>query len=139
MSSVKTRCFGLALAVLLTGSPMMSLAQNNAPVADKSPAQFSYSSKGKMSNYRNLAQLAYEFYLKGDNQRAAVLAGIIESVYDRSETDIEKNSPALHGKIDMSMDAFIKPLKYYVKAGRADPAKEKAAFESYLQCLALAD
>lgn len=138
MNYVKTRCLSLALAVV-TASPMMLLAQKSAPAVGQDSMQFTYSSKGKMSTYRNLAQLAYEFYLKGDNQRAAVLAGIIESVYDRSETDLEKNSPALHGKIDMAMDAFIKPLKYYVKAGRADPAKEQVAFENYLKCLALAD
>ena len=139
MNCVKTRRFGLALAVVLMSSSMMLLAQSSALAAEASPAQFSYSSKGKMSSYRNLAQVAYSLYLKGDDDDAAMVARTIEDLYDKNEGGLEKSSPALHGRIDMAMDGFIKPLKYHVKAGRPDPEKEKAAFENYLKCLALAD
>lgn len=138
MRLIKARYFGCALAVILAGSSL-PLPGQNAPAKVASQAQFTYSSTGKMSCYRNLAEVAYSLYLKGDDDNAAAVAKIIEDLYDKSEGDLEKSSPAIHGKIDMSMDAFIKPLKYHVKAGRPDPVKEKAAFEEYLKDLALAD
>jgi hypothetical protein len=38
-----------------------------------------------------------------------------------------------------AMDGFVKPLTGFSKSGRADEAKEKAAYDAYLKTLASAD
>lgn len=131
------RQLGAFLASTLVSFPLFAQKAGSSTMQDQ--PRFSYTSTGKMNTYRNLAQLAYEFYLKGDDDKAAVVGRIIEKVFDKSEGDLEKSSPEVYAKIDMSMDAFIKPLMYYTKSGRPDPVKERKFFDEYLQNLALAD
>ena len=92
-----------------------------------------------MGTYRALAELAYQAYEKKDNTTAAILARILEKSWDRGEGDLRKSSPDVWSKIDSSMDGFIKPLTGFSRTGRADEAKEHAAYEQYLQALAGAD
>ena len=124
------------LAIGASTTASRSIAQGTQSVR---PGAFEYTTAGKMSTYRNLAQYAYEAYLNRDDQTAAILGGIIESSWDKGETSLEKASPGVYAKIDVTMDNFVKPLKYYKKAGRPDTEKEKAALEAYLAALTTAN
>ena len=97
----------------------------------------------KMGPYRALAHLAYAAFQKGDNATAAQLAKILERVWDKAEdyggdTALSKTNPALFKQIDKAMDDFITPLENYAKAP-PDTARVKAAYNSYLEKLNLAD
>jgi hypothetical protein len=127
----------VVIALTLCASTLV--AQTSTTATSPAIPKFTYTNTGKMSTYRNLAQLAYECYLKGEDDKAAALGKIIERTYDKTEGDLEKSSKDLYGKIDISMDDFIKPLMGYQKSGRPDPVKEQRFFEEYLKNLALAD
>jgi hypothetical protein len=94
---------------------------------------------GKMGSYRALAQLAYRAYEQKDDKTAAILGRVLEKVWDRGEGELRKSSPEVWGKIDQSMDGFIKPLTGFASAGRADEAKERAAYQTYLDSLGAAE
>jgi hypothetical protein len=95
--------------------------------------------QGKMGVYRSLAELTYEAYVNKDDAQAAVLARILEKVWDRGETNLRASTPAVWTRIDKSMDGFIKPLSVGIHQGRADGAIISAAYERYLATLASAD
>jgi hypothetical protein len=63
----------------------------------------------------------------------------LEKSWDRGEGDLRKSSPDVWSKIDSSMDGFVKPLTRFAQTGRADGAKERAAYEQYLSSLSTAD
>lgn len=132
---IRTALFLVALAIV-PAYPAVATAQQAQHVL---PGSFTYTTAGKMSAYRNLAQYAYQAYLDRDDETAAILGGIIESSWDKGESALEKASPEVYKNIDITMDNFIKPLKYYKKAGRPDAEKERKAFDSYLAALAAAD
>jgi hypothetical protein len=107
-------------------------AQSRAPV-DIDP------DNGKMGAYRTLAQLAYRAYEQRDDKAAAILARVLERVWDRGEGELQKTAPETWSKIDRSMDGFIKPLTGFAQTGRADETKERAAYQLYLDSLSATD
>jgi hypothetical protein len=97
----------------------------------------------KMGPYRALAQLAVAASQKGDNATAAELARILERTWDKAEdyggdTALSKTNRALFDQIDKAMDQFIAILIEHVNSA-PDSAKVKAAYNSYLDKLKLAD
>lgn len=99
--------------------------------------------KTKMGPYRALARLAFAACQKGDYATAAQLATILERVWDKAEdyggdTALSKTNPTLFKQVDKAMDDFITPLENYAKAP-PDATKVKAAYNSYLEKLNLAD
>lgn len=97
--------------------------------------------KTKMGPYRALAHLAYVSFEKGDTATASEIAQILERVWDKSEdyggdTALSKTNPDRFKEIDKAMDDFITPL-----TGKTPPdaARMKAAYNSYLEKLKLAD
>jgi hypothetical protein len=97
----------------------------------------------KMGPYRALAQLAVASSQKGDNATAAELARILERTWDKAEdyggdTALSKTNRALFDQIDKAMDQFIAILIEHANAA-PDSAKVKAAYNSYLDKLKLAD
>ena len=95
--------------------------------------------QGKMGVYRSLAELTYQAYLEKDDGQAAVLARILERVWDRGESGLRTSAPETWGKIDKSMDGFIKPLIGASKNERADNSVIASRYEAYLANLATAD
>ena len=96
--------------------------------------------QGKMGVYRSLSQLAWEAYESNNYAQAAVLARILERVWDRGEGDLRKSSPEAWSAIDKSMDKFIGPLIVYQKTGEVLPLGTEAAnYQQYLKELDLAD
>jgi hypothetical protein len=97
----------------------------------------------KMGPYRALAHLAYAAAQKGDVAGAAQLTKILERVWDKAEdyggdTALSKTNPDLFKQVDKAMDDFITT----VQAGQKTPAETarlKAAFNTYLEKLQLAD
>ena len=94
---------------------------------------------GKMGSYRALAHLAFRAYEQKDDKTAAVLARVLERVWDQGEKDLLKTAPDTWKNIDKSMDGFVKPLTKGAGGGRADEVKEQAAFQAYLDSLRGAD
>jgi hypothetical protein len=91
-----------------------------------------------MGIYRALAQVSLATYERGDVASAAKAARAIELVWDTSEGDLKKASPALYEEIDSAMDSFIKPL---INANKKAPDSKalKVAYEGYLEKLKKAD
>ena len=97
----------------------------------------------KMGPYRALAQHTYAEFQKGDLASAAMLARVLERVWDKGEdyggdTALKKTHPDLFDEIDKAMDDFIAPLTEY-KTKTPDAARVKAAYAAYLEKLKLAD
>src|SRR4030088_1294715 len=97
----------------------------------------------KMGAYRALGQLIYAASQKGDNAGAARLARILERTWDKAEdyggdTALSKTNRALFDQIDKTMDQFIAILIEHANSA-PDSAKVKAAYNSYLDKLKLAD
>ena len=96
--------------------------------------------QGKMGIYRSLAELAWEAYESNNYAQAAVLARILERVWDRSQGDLRKSSPEVWSAIDKSMDKFIGPLIVYASTGEVLPVGTEAAnYQRYLRELDAAD
>jgi hypothetical protein len=116
----------------------LALSNSTTKAQSKSSVDINPDS-GKMGSYRALAQLAYRAYEQKDDKTAAILGRVLERVWDRGEGELRKSSPDVWGKIDQSMDGFIKPLTGFASAGRADEAKERAAYQAYLDSLSVAE
>lgn len=126
----------LAIALALSlgaalSSPVLAQEKHAAVSVDKT----------KMGPYRALAHLAYTSFEKGDTATASEIAQILERVWDKSEdyggdTALSKTNPDRFKEIDKAMDDFITPL-----TGKTPPdaARMKAAYNSYLEKLKLAD
>jgi hypothetical protein len=97
----------------------------------------------RMGAYRALAQHVFAEFQKGDVASAAMLARVLERVWDKGEdyggdTALKKTHPDLFEQIDKAMDDFIAPLTEY-KTKAPDAARIKAAYNAYLEKLKLAD
>jgi len=97
----------------------------------------------KMGPYRALANLAFNFSLKGDNATAATLAKILERTWDKSEdyggdTALSKTNKALFEDIDKAMDQFVSLLIEHPTSA-PDPARVRAAYTNYIDKLKQAD
>jgi hypothetical protein len=126
----------LALAFLLGGAP-------SAVAQEKKVAQVNGVDNSKMGPYRALAQHIYADFQKGDIAGAAAMGRVLERVWDKAEdyggdTALSKTNPKLFEEVDKAMDEFLTPL-WEAKAKPPDPAKVKAAYNTYLEKLKLAD
>jgi hypothetical protein len=97
----------------------------------------------KMGPYRALAQIIFAASQKGDAATASQLARVLELLWDKAEdyggdTALSKKDHKLFDEIDKAMDQFVTPLKEY-KTKAPDAAKVKAAYNTYLEKLRLAD
>lgn len=125
-----------AALLLAVAGPSPTLAQERVP-------QTSGVDNSKMGPYRALAQHTYIEFQKGDLAAAAQLARTLERLWDKAEdyggdTALHKTHPDLFQEIDKAMDAFVTPLEEY-KAKAPDAARIKAAYNTYLEKLKLAD
>jgi hypothetical protein len=97
----------------------------------------------KMGPYRALAQATYTASQKGDAATAALLARILERVWDKAEdyggdTALSKTNHKLFAEIDKAMDQFVTPLLEY-KTKPPDAGKVKASYNAYMEKLRMAD
>lgn len=97
----------------------------------------------KMGPYRALAQHIYADFQKGDVAGAAAMGRVLERLWDKAEdyggdTALSKTNHKLFEEIDKAMDDFL-TLIWEAKAKSSDPAKVKAAYNTYLEKLKLAD
>jgi hypothetical protein len=139
---------GIGLACWVAAAPVVIPATSRMPTRLVMPqAAHQPPNAGvdntKMGPYRALAKLAYASFQKGDSATAAELAHILERVWDKAEdyggdTALSKTNPALFKQVDKAMDDFITPLENYAK-GAPEAAKVKAAYNTYLAQLQLAD
>jgi len=135
----KRSLFALVAAVFLATSPFGFAS----PQAAKRSPQTAGVDDTKMGPYRALAQLTFAAFQKNDAATAAELARVLERVWDKAEdyggdTALSKTNRKIFDEIDKAMDQFITPLVEY-KAKAPDAAKVKAAYNAYLEKLALAD
>jgi hypothetical protein len=134
----------LSIALVLSLAPAVTLVTTPAVLAQEAhQPQNSGVDKTKMGPYRALARLAFAACQKGDYATAAPLATILERVWDKAEdyggdTALSKTNPTLFKQVDKAMDDFITPLENYAKIP-PDATKVKAAYNSYLEKLNLAD
>jgi hypothetical protein len=122
----------LAAATVWCASPQEKRAPQTAGVDDT-----------KMGPYRALAQVIFSASQKGDAVTAAQLARVLELLWDKAEdyggdTALSKKDHKLFDEIDKAMDQFVTPLKEY-KTKAPDTAKVKAAYNTYLEKLRMAD
>jgi len=125
----------LLLAFLTASAP--ALAQ------EKKVAKQNGVDNSKMGAYRALAQHIYADFERGDLAAAALMAKVLERVWDKAEdyggdTALSKTNHGLFEQIDKAMDDFISPITD-AKGKAPDPAKVKAAYNAYLEKLKLAD
>ena len=90
-----------------------------------------------MGAYRALAQHVYADFQRGDLAAAALMARVLERVWDKEEdyggdTALSNTNHGLFEQIDKAMDDFISPITD-AKGKAPDPAKVKAAYNAYLQ------
>jgi hypothetical protein len=128
----------LALAFLTA-----SAAAAPAWAQEKKAAQKNGVDISKMGAYRALAQHLYSDYQKGDLAAAAELGTILERLWDKAEdyggdAALSKTNRKLFDEIDKAMDQFITPITE-AKGKPPDPTKVKAAFNTYLEKLKMAD
>ena len=127
----------LALAVLLTSSV------NGAAFAqDRKVGQANRVDNSKMGAYRALAQHIYGDLQKGDVLAAAEMGRVLERVWDKAEdyggdTALSKTNHELFEEIDKAMDQFLTPI--WEAKGKPDLGRIKAAYNTYLEKLKLAD
>ena len=96
-----------------------------------------------MGAYRALAQHLYADFQKVDLAAAALMAKVLERVWDKAEdyggdTALSKTNQGRFEQIDKAMDDFISPITN-AKGKAPNPAKVKATYNAYLEKLKLAD
>jgi hypothetical protein len=130
------------LALLLS---FLTACAANTPAwgQEKKVAQQNGVDNSKMGAYRALAQHVYADFQKGDLAAAALMAKVLERVWDKAEdyggdTALSKTNHGLFEQIDKAMDDFIS-LITDAKGKPPDPPKVKAAFSAYMEKLKLAD
>jgi hypothetical protein len=126
--------FVLVVALVAAGS---ALAQ------EKKVGQQNGVDNSKMGAYRAIAQHIYLDFQKGDLAGAAEMARVLERLWDKAEdyggdAALSKTNRQLFDEIDKAMDQFLTPI-WDAKAKPPDPAKLKAAYNTYLEKLKLAD
>ena len=134
-----TTLFVSSVIALTLGSAMT----RSAVAQETHQPQTSGVDNTKMGPYRALARLAYAAAQKGDGTGAAQLAKILERVWDKAEdyggdTALSKTSPDLFKQVDKAMDDFMMAVQAGAKTP-AEAAKLKAAYNTYLEKLRLAD
>ncbi len=93
--------------------------------------------------YRALAQHIYADFQKGDLAAAALMAKVLERLWDKAEdyggdTALSKTNHGLFEQIDKAMDDFLSQITD-AKGKAPDPAKVRTTFKGYLDKLKLAD
>ena len=131
------------LSVLLVIFLMALAGLGSALAQDKKVGQENGVDKTKMGAYRALAQHIYADFQKGDVAAAAEMGRVLERVWDKAEeyggdTALAKTNRQLFDEIDKATDQFITPIME-PKGKPPDPAKVKAAYNTYLEKLKLAD
>jgi hypothetical protein len=126
--------FVLVVALVAAGS---TLAQ------EKKVGQQNGVDNSKMGAYRAIAQHIYSDFQKGDLAGAAEMARVLERLWDKAEdyggdAALSKTNRQLFDEIDKAMDQFLTPI-WDAKAKPPDPVKLKAAYNTYLEKLKLAD
>ena len=136
---------GIRLVVLVGSLALLSCAllKFETVAQEKRFPQTAGVDDSKMGAYRALAQLAFAASQKGDNVMAAKLGRILERTWDKAEdyggeTALSKTNQPLYQEIDKAMDRFIGPLVAH-PAANPDAAALKAAYNSYVEKLKLAD
>ena len=114
-----------------------------ASAQEKKAAQKNGVDISKMGAYRALAQHIYGDFQKGDLAAAAELGTVLERLWDKAEeyggdTALAKTNRQLFDEIDKAMDQFITPITES-KGKAPDAARVKAAYNTYLEKLKLAD
>jgi hypothetical protein len=127
----------LALAFVLVGPAIPAIAQ------DKKVGQTNGVDNSKMGAYRALAQHIYADFQKGDIAAAAGMGRVLERLWDKAEdyggdAALSKTNKQLFDEIDKAMDQYLSPL-WDAKSKAPDPARVKAAYNTYLEKLKLAD
>ena len=127
----------LAVAFVLAGVASPLSAQ------DKKVGQTNGVDNSKMGAYRALAQHIYADFQKGDVPAAAEMGRVLERLWDKAEdyggdAALSKTNKQLFDEIDKAMDQFLSPL-WDAKSKAPDPARVKAAYNTYLEKLKLAD
>lgn len=131
-----------ALVYLVLG--FVLVATSGAAVAqEKKVAQANGVDNSKMGPYRALAQHIYADFQKGDLAGAAAMGRVLERVWDKAEdyggdTALSKTNRKHFDEIDKAMDEFLTPI-WEAKGKAPDAAKVKAAYNTYLEKLKLAD
>ena len=110
---------------------------------EKKVAQTNGVDNSKMGAYRALAQHIYADFQKGDLAAAALMAKVLERLWDKAEdyggdTALSKTNNGLFEQIDKAMDDFLSQITD-AKGKAPDPASVKTAFKAYLDKLRLAD
>jgi hypothetical protein len=134
-----SRCLSAVLVVLLLAAATV----RSASPQEKRAPQTAGVDDTKMGPYRALAQVIFSASQKGDAATAAQLARVLELLWDKAEdyggdTALSKKDRKLFDEIDKAMDQFVTPLKEY-KTKAPDAAKVKAAYNTYLEKLRMAD
>jgi gamma-glutamyl:cysteine ligase YbdK (ATP-grasp superfamily) len=132
-----------AIATFLAALLLAALTAAPAPAQEKKVGQTNGVDNSKMGAYRALAQHIYSDFQKGDVAAAAEMGRVLERLWDKAEdyggdAALSKTNKQLFDEIDKAMDAFLTPI-WEAKAKPPDPAKVKAAFNTYLEKLRLAD
>jgi hypothetical protein len=132
--------FAICVGVFLAASSLASTPPQGA--AKRSP-QTAGVDDTKMGPYRALAQMIFAAIQKNDTATAAELGRVLERLWDKAEdyggdTALSKTNRKVFEEIDKAMDQFITPIVEY-KNKAPDAAKVKAAYNTYLEKLALAD
>ena len=143
MSNLFRKTIAPTLGVLAVSFVLAAAALSSASAQEKKNPQTAGVDNTKMGAYRAIAQHAYLEFQKGDAAAAAQLARSLERVWDKAEdyggdTALKKTHPDLFDEIDKAMDDFVLPLTEY-KTKPPDSARIKAAFNTYMEKLKLAD
>lgn len=128
----------LVLAILLG-----TVTVGTIVAQDKKVGQMNGVDNSKMGAYRAIAQHIYGDFQKGDIAAAAEMGRALERLWDKAEeyggdTALAKTHRELFDEIDKAMDQFLTPI-WEAKAKPPDPAKVKAAYNTYMEKLKLAD
>jgi hypothetical protein len=118
-------------------------AAGSALAQEKKVGQQNGVDNSKMGAYRAIAQHIYSDFQKGDLAGAAEMARVLERLWDKAEdyggdAALSKTNRQLFDEIDKAMDQFLTPI-WDAKAKPPDSAKLKAAYNTYLDKLKLAD
>ncbi len=143
MTNLFRKAHAPTLAIFAAAFLIAAAALSPASAQEKKNPQTAGVDNTKMGAYRALAQHAFLEFQKGDTAAAAQLARSLERVWDKAEdyggdTALKKTHPDLFEEIDKAMDDFVLPLTEY-KTKPPDPARVKAAFNTYMEKLKLAD
>ena len=87
-----------------------------------------------MTPYRNMATEVLKAFKAHDLATARKRAKDLETMWDKNEKKLEKDSPEVWKQIDQAMDEFIKPLS--AKAPDAD--KVQSTYDAFIAKLKLA-